>query len=135
MAVRRVQSFNHPESSKVVLEIMTQNYTGSQLYPNPTTNPGSLELVWYGAPQTEVGTYYVAAMINEETTGYQGSAHGWFTIEPAGNQTINVSQHAPANALNGSIFNVVATSSSALAVTIGGTGSCSGSGIGTATIP
>ena len=50
------------------------------------------------------------------------------------NQTITVTQAAPASATSGATFSVSATSSSGLAVSIAATGALSGSGVGTATI-
>jgi hypothetical protein len=52
----------------------------------------------------------------------------------AGNQTITVGTHAPANAAFNSTFNVAATASSTLPVAITTSGGCSGSGSGSATI-
>jgi hypothetical protein len=50
-------------------------------------------------------------------------------------QTINVTQHAPATAMNGSTFNVAATGgTSGNAVAIAGSGACSGGGNNSATI-
>ncbi|MFN8412937.1 MAG: sortase [Anaerolineales bacterium] len=56
------------------------------------------------------------------------------TTAAAGSQTINVTTHGPASAGNGTSFNVAATASSGLPVTITSTGSCSGSGTDTANI-
>ncbi|MBL8103687.1 MAG: sortase, partial [Anaerolineales bacterium] len=51
-----------------------------------------------------------------------------------GSQTINVTTSAPASAANGTSFNVAATSSSGLAVTITTSGDCSGGGTDSAVI-
>ena len=100
MVIWRYAGYNPstiPTPATVNLTNMTQTYTGSPLTRQPPPFHLGLDVIWYGVPKTAVGNYFVAAMINEETTGYQGSAHGWFTIEPAIQaQAINVTaNHRP----------------------------------------
>ena len=68
-------------AATVVLDNLTQTYTGSALMPTATTNPPGLAITWTGAPQTNAGSYPVTATVND--ANYQGSASGTFTINKA----------------------------------------------------
>ena len=66
-------------------------------------------------------------------TTLTGDAYPSTTVTQAG-QTITVTTHAPGSAAYNSLFSVVATASSGLAVAITTTGSCSGGGSGSAAV-
>ena len=106
-------------TATVTLGNLTRTATGGALTPTVTTVPYGLAVVWTGAPQSEAGSYPVAATVNDPN--YQGSAGGTFVISPAAKaaQTITVTQHVPAAGAPGSSFTVSAQAGSGLPVTIG----------------
>jgi hypothetical protein len=74
-----VSNGNPPTSATVTLGSMTQTYTGSPLSPTVTTAPPGLSYSLSGAPQTNAGSYSVAATITDPN--YSGAASGTFVID------------------------------------------------------
>jgi hypothetical protein len=65
----------------VVLNSLTQTYTGGALAPGATTTPAGLNLAWTGTPQINAGSYPVTAAVVD--ANYTGSAAGTFVIQKA----------------------------------------------------
>jgi hypothetical protein len=68
-------------TATVELNNLTQTYTGSPLMPTAATSPPNLAMVWTNAPQTNTGSYAVAATVND--VNYQGTTGGTFDIQKA----------------------------------------------------
>jgi hypothetical protein len=68
-------------SATVTLSNMTQTYTGLALAPTATTLPANLKMTWWGAPQTNAGSYSFTCTVSDPN--YSGSKSGTFVIQPA----------------------------------------------------
>jgi hypothetical protein len=70
-----------PAAATVSLSDLARAYSGSAVTPTATTNPPGLPVAWFGAPQTNAGTYAVTATIGDPN--YVGSAEGTLIISKA----------------------------------------------------
>jgi hypothetical protein len=71
----------NPAVATVVLNDMTQTYTGSPLTPSVSTIPPGIAVSLAGAPDTNAGSYPVTAMVTNPN--YTGASGGAFVVTQA----------------------------------------------------
>ncbi|MEM4663074.1 MAG: hypothetical protein QXM75_03560, partial [Candidatus Diapherotrites archaeon] len=101
----------------------------------PSDNSKTATLTITTSMSTPPGSYNFTVKAATSASDYaEGNGTLNVALAPKQNQTITVTQHAPSSAVYNTSFNVAATASSGLPVAITTSGSCIGSGSGSAVI-